>query len=226
MNDNKPSDLHVAVEESGTGDKLETQPSHSVSQASPVPPETIYEPSNRRSKTIFIVVGLVVLLLDQLSKWYVEQTVPLNGSLAPIESLYPYFQFSHVANTGVSFGLFSGINAPMIIVASVAAVAVFYYAWRSPPESRWFYFALGLVFGGIVGNLIDRVRLGHVTDFVNINLRPLLNIPFADWYIFNIADLSLISGVIVLFALSFREARQARKVENSKAPGGSEPPGA
>lgn len=224
MNDNKAADLHP-FEESVTEDQLETPASNAVSQAASVPPETTHELSDHQSKFIFIGVGLLVILLDQLSKWYVEQTVPLNGSMAPIEALYPYFQFSHVANTGVSFGLFSGINAPMIVVASVAAVAVFYYAWRSPPESRWFYFALGLIFGGIVGNLIDRVRLGHVTDFANINLRPLLNIPFADWYIFNISDLALVSGVVVLFALSFREARQARKVGQSKPPDGPEPPG-
>lgn len=184
-------------------------------QASPFQEEPNPTPveNNQPHRLLFLIIGFVVLALDQLSKWYVVENIPLNSSQAPIANLYPYFQFSHVANTGVSFGLFSGNNSPMIVVAVVAAIAVFIYALKSPPESRLFYVALGFVFGGIVGNMLDRVRLGHVTDFVNFNLRPLIDIPIADWYVFNIADLALVSGVVILFILSLLEARHERRTE-------------
>lgn len=164
---------------------------------------------------LFIFVGLLILGLDQLSKWYVVQNIPLNSSMTPIEALYPYFQLSHVANTGVSFGLFAGNNNLLSLVAVVAALAVIVYAWKTPPESRWFYVALGFVFGGIVGNLLDRIQIGHVTDFVNINLRPLIDIPIADWYVFNIADLALVVGVVLLFILSIQETRRSHHADNS-----------
>jgi signal peptidase II len=166
-----------------------------------------------RHFVLFIFVGLLILGLDQLSKWYVIQNIPLNSSMSPIEALYPYFQFSHVANTGVSFGLFAGNNSLLSVVAIVAALAVIVYAWKAPPESRWFYVALGFVFGGIVGNLLDRIQIGHVTDFVNFNLRPLIDIPLADWYVFNIADLALVCGVVILFILSILEVRQSKPAE-------------
>ncbi|MEJ2750557.1 MAG: signal peptidase II, partial [Anaerolineae bacterium] len=153
-----------------------------------------------RRKHIFAWVGLAVIIIDQLTKWRVEATIPLNTSLAPIPRLYPYFQFSHVANTGTFFGLFPSAKWIFAILAIVVAFGLAYFNYHLPAQSLKLRLALGLLFGGAMGNLIDRVRLGHVTDFMNVNLRPLLHplidIPILDWAVFNVADMAISAGIV------------------------------
>ena len=162
-----------------------------------------------RRLQLFGGVGTAVIILDQLTKWRIEKTIPLNTSHAPIPELYPYFQFSHIANTGSAFGFFPQAKWVFTILAVVVAIGIAYFNYRLPTQSLKVRLTLGLLFGGAVGNLIDRFRIGHVTDFMNFNLRPLLqpalDIPILDWAVFNVADMAISTGIGLMIYIMLRE---------------------
>jgi signal peptidase II len=145
-------------------------------------------------------IALAAAGADQLTKHIVASQLALNDS---VHVLGP-FSIRHVWNSGIAFGLFSSAT-PVVIVLTVAAVSwmlVFFY--RSGARHPVLPVALGLVIGGSVSNLIDRVRLGHVTDFLDLRF----------WPAFNLADSFICIGVAVLLATLFladREPRQPRR---------------
>jgi signal peptidase II len=200
----KSDRTHHQVAELQTGDASDEMVGERppVSRQQPVPPG--HMPFYRR-KQIFTRVSLVVIGLDQLTKLLVINAMPLNTSAVPYPSLSPYFQLSHVANTGTLFGLFPQAQNVFAILAVVVSLAIAYFNYQLPTRSLKLRLALGLVFGGAIGNLIDRLRLGYVTDFLDFNLRPLLDWSILDWPVFNIADLSLVLGIAILTYLSWRE---------------------
>jgi len=162
------------------------------------------------SKAVFValVTGSVVLL-DQLTKWYVRRSVPLYDSIPVIDG---FFSITHASNPGGAFSLLSGIGdsfrVPFFLLASTIAVGVlFYYLRQIPTEQRWLLFAVAGVLGGALGNLIDRVAFGEVTDFLLVYWRQY------QWPAFNVADSFISIGVVILighsaFAPSEREAEQ------------------
>ncbi len=162
-----------------------------------------------QNRRLFGWIGGMIILLDQLSKWQIEARIPLNTSLAPFPSLYPYFQFSHVANTGMAFGFLPQTKWIITVLAVFVIVWLAYFNYKLPAATIKLRIALGLLFGGALGNWIDRIRIGHVTDFLNFNLRPLLqptlDIPILDWYVFNVADIALSSGIALLLYIMLRE---------------------
>lgn len=178
-----------------------------------------------RRKQIFAWVGVIILIIDQLTKWRIEATIPLYTSVSPIPELYPYFQFSHVANTGTFFGLFPEAKRIFTALAVVVTIGLAYFNFHLPSQSLKLRMALGLLFGGALGNLTDRFRIGHVTDFMNVNLRPLLqpviDIPILDWAVFNVADMAISAGIgIMLYIIIFEpelieEPDQVSAGENS-----------
>jgi signal peptidase II len=171
----------------------------------PVPEDVM--PYHRR-KQIFAFLGVTILIIDQLTKWRIEATMPLYTSLAPIPSLYPYFQFTHVPNTGTLFGLFPDAKWIFTVLAAIVSIGLAVFNYRLPTQSLKLRLALGFLFGGALGNLTDRFRIGHVTDFMNVNLRPLLqpliDIPILDWAIFNVADMAISTGIgFMLYIILF-----------------------
>jgi signal peptidase II len=162
-----------------------------------------------RRKRLFGWIGTAVILLDQLTKWKIEATMPLNTSLAPFPELYPYFQLSHIANTGSVFGILPQAKWIITILAVFVTFGIAYFNYQLPSPSLKLRLALGLLFGGAVGNLIDRFRIGHVTDFLNFNLRPLtqplIDIPILDWAVFNVADMAISGGIALLIYIMWRE---------------------
>lgn len=156
--------------------------------------------SSFNERLIFFIVAAVVIIIDQATKWWVETNIPLGTSFAPFPSISHLFQFTHVPNTGAAFGSFQGEHSSTIIsiIATVVGLALIAYAWTLPAGQRLLRFTLGLQLGGAVGNLIDRFRLGWVTDFFD----------FWKWYIFNIADLAVVSGVCILIYLMWLETKE------------------
>jgi len=150
---------------------------------------------------VFFLIALVVVVADQLTKIWIRFNLPFGQSQFEIG----FFRLTHVHNTGAAFGLFQGQSFPLTIVATVGIVALLVYAFVI---YRGFPFlgnipnrvALGLVLGGTVGNLIDRLRLGYVTDFID----------FSVWPAFNLADSAITVGVI-LFAYSLLRSVRAEK---------------
>jgi signal peptidase II len=159
-----------------------------------------------RPKPILVILGTagLVVLLDQLSKRWIERNVPLYESLVPFPALEDFFTITHFTNTGAAFGLFRDQNILFVAIAAVVLLSVFVYSRYLPHDKLLVQVALGLQLGGAVGNMIDRVRLGHVTDFLYFRRLPVINQP---WPAFNVADMAIVAGVILLayFMLTYKE---------------------
>ena len=164
-----------------------------------------------REKSVFLLVALAVLALDQWSKWLVEAHLP---HLSSVEIVPGLLNFTHVRNTGVAFGLFAanGHDLHTLALAGVGALAllvVLVYFWRTPAHDRLLLVALALVLGGAVGNLADRVAGGAVTDFIDVYVRTY------HWHTFNVADSAITIGLVLMAwdALRPRGERHERLAE-------------
>lgn len=145
-----------------------------------------------------LLFALVLLVLDQLSKWWVLEVLrlPELRSLPLLEAGPFGLDLTMVWNRGVTFGMFSGEGAwnHVILALLAMAVAAFLLRWLWKAENMWAALALGAVIGGAVGNVIDRFRFGAVVDFVDAHAWGW------HWYVFNIADAGIVCGVAVLVA--------------------------
>jgi signal peptidase II len=148
---------------------------------------------------LFLVIAAFVVMLDQISKLLVRsyldpyQTIPLVGCLS----------LTNVRNTGSAFGLFANQAFLLTLVAIVGLVTILLFYRYLSRISLLSGFALGLVFGGAVGNLIDRLRFGYVTDFIDVRLWRDFH-----WPAFNAADSAITVGAIVLAVFIFRALRK------------------
>ena len=148
---------------------------------------------------MLFLIAAVIVLVDQFTKFWVETNLPPNTSWAPFPQYAEFFQLTHVFNTGAAFGMFAGGGYIFAIIAIVVATVIIVYNYNLPAGMFALRLALGFQLGGALGNFIDRLRIGHVTDFMDVT-------PF--FYIFNIADTSIICGVIVLVWLMWQERRE------------------
>ncbi len=159
---------------------------------------------------------LAVVVLDQATKAALVRTLELHDSVSLVDGL---LSLSHVRNRGAAFGLLSDWDLPgqslLLSLLSVAAlVAIATYFVRLPPSSRLPRIALALVLGGAFGNLIDRVRLGYVVDFIHMYWRQ------HQWPDFNAADSAITIGVTLLVLDMLRSpGRELRSGESVEAAG-------
>jgi signal peptidase II len=139
------------------------------------------------------VVGAAILA-DQLTKWIVSSQLAFDESL---HVLGP-FSIHHVQNSGIAFGLFASATVAVTALTAIAVAWMLVYFARSGARHPVLPVALGLLIGGSTSNLVDRIRLGHVTDFLD----------FRYWPAFNLADSFIVIGVAILFlALMIGETR-------------------
>lgn len=143
----------------------------------------------------------LVLVLDQLSKWWVLNSFLTHESRPVIPGL---FSLTFVTNTGAAFGILAGEQSLwrqlFFVAVALVAMAVLYLAFREYRRQGGVYMAaIGLVAGGALGNLVDRLRLGHVVDFLDFYLRQ------HHWPAFNIADSAITVGVALFLLAGFRE---------------------
>ena len=155
-----------------------------------------------QERAILIVVAIIVIFLDQLTKWLVESNLAIGEVWEPSAAIAPLFRVVHTFNTGAAFGLFSGGSMFFAITAVVVSIAIIYFNHRLEGGNLWLRIALGLQLGGALGNFIDRVRIGHVTDFVDLGPWP---------FLFNVADLAVVSGAVLLAILVWQESREEQK---------------
>ncbi|MDD5468764.1 MAG: signal peptidase II [Anaerolineales bacterium] len=145
--------------------------------------------TNRRQAYVFLLkVAAPVVLLDQATKALVRATLDLEQTWTPFTWMEPYARIVHWKNTGASFGFLEDSNTLLILVGLAAAGAILYAFPRLPAHDWSLRLALALLMGGVSGNLIDRLLLGHVTDFLSI----------FSYNVFNLADVSNWAGVLVL----------------------------
>ena len=147
------------------------------------------------SKYPFVLsVAGIVLLLDQATKWYIRHATSLYQSITVVDSL---FYITHVRNSGGAFGLFAGANTalrlPFFLVVSTGAVALLlFFVRRVEPAQHFLLFALGSILGGALGNFVDRMISGGVTDFLDFHWRGYY------WPAFNVADSCITIGTVIL----------------------------
>jgi signal peptidase II len=165
----------------------------------------------------FTAFAVLTLLADQLSKLWARHGLPVNarGIGEPVAVIKNFFDWRLSYNTGSAFGLFSSVTGARIFLTIVGVVALGAIMWmvhKARDEQRRLMIGLGLVGGGAIGNVIDRVAFGKVTDFVVWKWHT------HEWPTFNVADAALCVGVGLLFLDLGRQAKdeKAKKAASSK----------
>lgn len=151
-----------------------------------------------------------VLLLDQLAKNWVIANMVLGESRELHPALLPFLQLTYIENTGVAFGLGSGNSGLFLLLAMAISVVLFVLYLRAGREAVLYQIGLAIVLGGALGNVMDRIRLGYVVDFVHIRIPPL-----GISNVSNFADHAVVIGVIVLLMDSFLQERRANRALDS-----------
>ena len=165
-----------------------------------------------KSRGLGFVVALIVFALDQLTKWIV--TGPLH--LREVGQIYvlPFFNLTYTENNGISLGLFNATTdmGRWMLVALTSAIAIGVAVWIGREKNRIDQIALGMVLGGALGNILDRVRHGYVVDFADLhfgNFRPFL--------VFNVGDAAISIAVAALLLRAFltRKERAEETIEHA-----------
>jgi signal peptidase II len=153
-------------------------------------------PRLRNDLVFFVIAGLVVAL-DQVTKHLVRTNLALGESVPEEGPL----RITHVTNTGAAFGILQGQTLFLMVTTFFGLAAILLYYLYPPMEHGILRLALGLQLGGATGNLADRVRLGKVTDFIDVG----------PWPAFNVADSSIVVGVAIIIGFFLlAESRQRR----------------
>ena len=155
-----------------------------------------------KSNLMLVLIALVVIALDQLTKRAVQQNLALGESLL----VFPPWEFVrivHWVNTGAAFGMFQGGNAVLIGLTVAITLAILIYYQTLPEDHLFQRICLALMVGGSIGNLIDRLTLGYVVDFVAVGRFP----------VFNLADSCVTVSVILLLISTIIEERKAQSTE-------------
>ena len=155
-----------------------------------------------------LTAATAVCLLDQITKYYLLAVFNLAAN-GPVR-LGPYLDIVLARNTGISYGLFQ-TQAPLgqwILLAFKAAAVLLLWFWLAHAKDRLTALSLGLIIGGAIGNAIDRLAYGWVADFVFFHIST-ASWRF-DWYVFNLADVAIVAGVIGLLYESVAGGRAAK----------------
>jgi signal peptidase II len=157
--------------------------------------------------SIGYLVALAIFLVDQAVKFAVTGPMALNR-LGDQLVLLPIFNFTYTENQGISLGLLNATNPigrwMLVAMTSVIAIAVAVWIWRE--KSRVDQAALGLILGGALGNILDRVRFGYVVDFADLH--------FGEWrpfLVFNVGDAAISIGVVILLLHAFLARKEVPK---------------
>jgi signal peptidase II len=156
-------------------------------------------PADGRAPRRFVLEAAImaaVLVLDQFTKWLVRAEIPIYDSVAVVPG---FLNLVHVRNTGAAFGFLNAVDFPhkatvVALAATAALIGIALYAARVSSHERLARVGLALILGGALGNLIDRLTIGSVVDFIDV--------VFGDWHFwaFNVADSAITLGVIAMLA--------------------------
>jgi len=155
-----------------------------------------------------LAVAAIACALDQASKFYLLSVFDL-AAKGPVR-LGPFFDFVLTRNTGISYGLFQtqGPVGQWVLLAFKAVAVLLLWLWLAHAKDRLTALSLGLIMGGAIGNAIDRLAYGWVADFVFFHIST-PNWRF-NWYVFNLADVAIVAGVIGLLYESLVGERAAK----------------
>jgi signal peptidase II len=172
-----------------------------VIETGPIETPVEQEKASVRERTLTYVIAATILLIDLVTKLIIESNLAISESYVPFESIAAFFKITYVSNTGAAFGIFpTGSNVIMVITV-VVAIVIAVYNQKLPANHSLFRVALGMQLGGAMGNFLSRVRIGHVTDFLD----------FGPWPVSNVADISIVLGVVLLGYLMIFEKEEDSK---------------
>ena len=159
-----------------------------------------------------LIVAAVAFFLDQLAKWIV--ITPLSLEAKRVIDLIPIFRLTWAENCGISLSLFSDCNdtTRWSLVAITAVVALAVAVWMTREKAKGDVFALALIFGGALGNIVDRTRYGYVVDYADLHFGD-----FRPFLIFNVADACITIGVLLLVARALLLGEKAPKAGDTPA---------
>jgi signal peptidase II len=169
------------------------------------------------------ILGIVVLLLDQLTKAWIVARMPLGSyGAAPgtITVIQDFFYLVHVGNTGAAWSMFSGRSGLLAGLAGLTLVGIYFWRQTLGLRERWVQWSFGLLCGGIVGNLIDRIVYGHVVDFLDFHFGSYV------YPTFNVADSGICVGVGIYLIYSLRNPPENDPKEPSESDQSPPLPGA
>ncbi|MFO8192667.1 MAG: signal peptidase II [Bacillota bacterium] len=150
-----------------------------------------------------ILIAAVVIVLDQLSKYMIASSMKMGQSITVIEN---FFYITYVRNPGAAFGMFPYQTVFFVVITVIVVLVIIYYYRLLTKGHRWLRVALALQLGGALGNLIDRVRGGYVTDFLNFTVWP---------PVFNLADSAIVIGIAFFVIAFWRDSNSIKELERS-----------
>lgn len=145
----------------------------------------IREVSMKKKYQFAISIALIGALLDQLTKFVVKNDLGINDSVPIVKNA---LHITYTTNTGSAFGLFKDLNLLFILISTAIMIFMTHYLKNAKSKNNIVYVFFGMLFGGIIGNLIDRLMLGYVIDFIDFRI----------WPVFNLADSLITISVIGL----------------------------
>ena len=138
-----------------------------------------------------LLLALFIVVIDQLSKFYIQANMVLGMSIPVLQDV---FHITYILNPGAAFGLFEHQTMFFVFIAVCMVVAAIYFYPRIPKQYILLRFGTGLIVGGAMGNVIDRIKTGYVVDFFDFRI----------WPIFNIADVGIVCGVgCIIFTITY-----------------------
>ncbi len=157
---------------------------------------------------LLLPIAAIVIGLDQWTKMLVREAIPVGGSIAPVSFMDDFFQILHWKNTGAAFGIFQNANLILMVLSSLIVVVLTWYYFSMKDNNLLIRIGLSLAIGGALGNLIDRITRGYVTDFLSFGRFP----------IFNVGDSAVTVGVgLMVLALLLESRGKNAALEESVA---------
>lgn len=135
---------------------------------------------------ISLIVGAMLVIIDQIIKYFVSAYLQPVGSVSVIDNL---FSLTYVENKGVAFGMFSDMRWIFVALTAIMLAMIIFYLFKKRPKGKFFYICAALIIGGGVGNLIDRIFYGYVIDYLSLSFFP---------PVCNFADYCITAGTIML----------------------------
>lgn len=161
-----------------------------------------------KSNVKLLGLSAIIIIIDQFTKYLIKNYMSEKESISVIGNI---LRLTYIKNPGMAFGIQIGDRLFYTIFASIACVIILVYLFRMRPENFGARFALALILGGAIGNLIDRFASGEVVDFIDIRL--------IHWPVFNFADIAVFIGIIILITIVIfersREDSEEEQLETS-----------
>ncbi len=153
---------------------------------------------------IALIIGAALAAIDQIIKYFIVSELKPVGT---VNVLGDVFKLTYVENRGVAFGMFSGMQWVFILLTSALLAAIIFYMFKKRPKSKFFYITVALIIGGGIGNLIDRVFLNYVVDYLSMSFfPPVCN--FADYCI------TVGVGMLAVYLLFFADKEKKKELKN------------